>query len=85
MTSDTWDLAALKSLLKSAVVSRQVGAFSVQMRGGSVRYQAQTLRRVGVPRLESLSKSLIQRLARLADTSDNEALDGAAEEAYRLK
>ena len=84
VTSDTWDLRALKALLRSSIVRKQVAAFSVQMRGGSLRYQAQTLRRLRVPPFDSLANGLSRRLINLSGADDIEALDRAALEAYGL-
>jgi hypothetical protein len=49
ITSDTWDLRALQAILQSDLVTDQLRALSVAMRGGSLRYQAQSLRRLRVP------------------------------------
>ena len=46
ITSDTWDLRALQAILQSDLVTDQLRALSVAMRGGSLRYQAQSLRRL---------------------------------------
>lgn len=57
-------------------------AYSVQMRGGSVRFQAQTLRKIRIPFLADLSDELVERLATLSTTSDQNAIDEATEEAF---
>ena len=49
ITSATWDLRALQTILQSDLVTDQLRALSVAMRGGSLRYQAQSLRRLRVP------------------------------------
>lgn len=49
ITSTTWDLRKLQALLQSDMVTDQLRAHSVAMRGGSLRYQAQNLRRVRIP------------------------------------
>lgn len=82
ITSDAWDLRALMTLLRSSHVLAQVRAHSVQMRGGSVRYQAQTLRRVHVPALLTLTSPIIERLRVLAHASDQSAIDDAASDAF---
>jgi hypothetical protein len=82
ITSDGWDLRVLQALLRSSLVSRQVRAYSVQMRGGALRYQAQTLRRVRVPHFDCLPKSLILELSILADSEDQLSLDEAASRAF---
>lgn len=82
ITSRGWDLRALQALLRSGLVYRQVKAHSVQMRGGSVRWQAQTLRRVRVPDSRWLRPSLLAELARVSGSDDQAALDALAAEAF---
>lgn len=84
ITSDGWNLRALQALLRSSFVLRQVRAFSVQMRGGSVRYQAQTLRKLRVPAFTSLSDECVARLVRVATSTDQREIDEAASAAYGL-
>lgn len=84
ITSTAWPLEALKALLRSDLVTQQVRAYSVQMRGGSLRYQAQTLRRLRIPRLATLSESLLEQLAQVAASSDTGALNELAREAFGL-
>ena len=84
VTSDAWDLRALQALLCSTQVLTQVRAFSVQLRGGSVRYQAQTLRRVRIPALESLSAAVVDRLIAAALTTAQCEIDEAAAEAFGI-
>ena len=42
----------------------------MQMRGGSIRYQAQNLRNVHIPAWTSLDESDVETLARLYDEKD---------------
>ena len=72
IVSDTWDLRALKAILRSSFVIAQVRAHSVQMRGGSIRWQAQTLRKLRIPELSTLSKQMIDDLIAVS-ASDNQA------------
>jgi adenine-specific DNA-methyltransferase len=82
ITSDSWPLLALKALLRSALVSKQVASYSVQMRGGSVRYQAQTLRRIRIPRLDSLGDTQLAALEQVATSDDQEGIDAVVEAAF---
>lgn len=82
ITSETWDLRALQALLRSSHVLMQVRAFSVQMRGGSVRYQAQTLRRVRIPSATSLSSSVVEQLRSVAASPSQAEVDEAASLAF---
>ena len=82
VVSEGWNLRALQTVLRSAVVRQQVLAWSVQMRGGGIRWQAQTLRRVRVPRADSLRSDTLATLAGLAGSSDLAAIDRAVDAAY---
>lgn len=85
ITSDAWDLRALQALMRSTQVLLQVRAFSVQMRGGSIRYQAQTLRRLRIPALSSLSASVIDELISVGGRSSQEEIDGASARAFGIE
>lgn len=84
ITSTGWNLRALQALLRSTLVLEQVKAISVQMRGGSVRYQAQVLRKLRIPRAKDLPAKLKVRLAAVAGSADQQAIDAVAAEAYNL-
>jgi methylase of polypeptide subunit release factors len=79
ITSESWPLLALKAMLRSSIVYEQVRAYSVQMRGGSVRFQAQTLRKIRLPFLKELSDSLLERLVEASEGTQSEVDDVAAE------
>lgn len=82
ITSGEWKLSALQALLRSTFVLRQVRAYSVQMRGGSLRYQAQTLRRLRVPMFGSLPPTLVADLSSVATSDVQSAIDAVAAEAF---
>ncbi len=82
VVSTGWNLRALQTLLRSAAVRQQVLTWSVQMRGRSVRWQAQTLRRVRVPHVSTLCPETLHALEALATSSDLAAIDRAADAAY---
>lgn len=84
VTSTGWNLRALQCLLRSTFVFHQVQAHSVQMRGGSVRYQAQVLRRLRVPRADQLTPAQLQALAAAATSPDQTLVDAAASSAFGL-
>ena len=54
--SDRWDMEVLGGLLLSRVAQFFVECYGVRMRGGYLRFQAQYLRRIRVPRLETISE-----------------------------
>lgn len=82
VTSSSWNLRALQAILRSSQILQQVKAISVQMRGGSVRYQAQVLRKLRIPRLSSLSDSSLERLAAVASSENQGELDAVVAEVF---
>jgi hypothetical protein len=50
ITSDEWDLRALKKVLESGIARLFVSLYSKQMRGGFLRFQAQYIRRIRLPK-----------------------------------
>lgn len=55
VVSDTWDLRVLGGLLLSRVAQAFIEAYAVRMRGGTLRFQAQYLRKIRVPQPSDLS------------------------------
>lgn len=84
ITSDSWPLLALKTILRSSIVYQQVRAYSVQMRGGSVRFQAQTLRRIRLPFLRDVSDTLLEQLAEISGSVNQTDIDDVVAEVYRV-
>lgn len=84
VTSHSWDLRALRALLRSQAVSSQVRAYSVQLRGGSVRWQAQTLRRIRLPPLAALSQAMLQDLIEVSDSPHQHEIDAVAARAFAV-
>ena len=82
ITSATWDLRALQTLLRSSLVRDQIRAYSVQMRGGSLRWQAQTLRKVRLPALRSLRDEVLETLIAASGSTDQRFIDEAVLEAF---
>ena len=75
ITSQVWNLRALCVLLRSSFVTDQIRRVSVQMRGGSIRYQAQNLRSIHIPAWDSLEGRDVEALAALYDEKDISAID----------
>lgn len=75
IASRTWDLRALCVIMRSSFVTEQVRRFSMQMRGGSIRYQAQNLRKVHIPAWSSLSEEDVKALGDLYCESDIARID----------
>jgi adenine-specific DNA-methyltransferase len=82
--SDGWDLDALGGLLLSEVIERQVAAFCVKMRGGTLRFQAQYLRRVRCPRPDDIAPETMSALAAAFRARDRAAATGAALQAFEM-
>ena len=81
ITSTTWDLHVLGGLLLSRVATAFVEAFCVRMRGGTLRFQAQYLRRIRVPHPAEISDADATALATAFVARD---VDAATEVALRL-
>jgi len=70
ITSECWDLHALQAVLLSAVTRLFITTYSTKMRGGFLRFQAQYLRRIRLPKWDDVSDSLKEQL-KLAGVSRN--------------
>ena len=79
ITSRSWDMKALCVLLRSSFVTDQIRRLSVQMRGGSIRYQAQNLRQVHIPAWSSLGAGDVKALSSLYTESDSSKIDRRVE------
>lgn len=75
ITSDVWNMRALCVLLRSTFVTEQIRRYSVQMRGGSIRYQAQNLRNVHIPAWDSLSEDEVSQLVTAYNEQDVSIVD----------
>jgi hypothetical protein len=84
VTSDSWDLRALRTVLRSAVTRIFVTTYSTQMRGGYLRFQAQYLRRIRLPRWDTVPASIRKRLIAAAKTGENETSEQAVFDLYGL-
>lgn len=80
--SDEWDLRALQAVLLSIVAKQFVAAYSTTMRGGFLRFQAQYLRRIRLPKWSSVSDVMRERLISAAISRDLSECDVAACELY---
>lgn len=54
ITSTDWDLRALRAVLLSGIAKLFVAAYSTRMRGGYLRFQAQYLRKIRLPRWSTI-------------------------------
>jgi hypothetical protein len=84
IVSDVWDMRVLGGLLLSKVAEAFVEAYAVKMRGGTLRFQAQYLRKIRVPDPAAISESDEAALAEAFDKRDVEAATEAALRVYGL-
>jgi adenine-specific DNA-methyltransferase len=82
VVSDTWDLRVLGGLLLSRVAEAFISAYAVRMRGGTLRFQAQYLRRIRVPRQDDITLEDQASLAEAFVTRDVNKATEAAMHAY---
>ena len=66
ITSDVWNLRALQAVLLSNIAKLFVGTYSTKMRGGYLRFQAQYLRRIRIPKWEEVNAELREELIEAA-------------------
>lgn len=85
VVSDTWDMRVLGGLLLSRVAQAFVEAYAVKMRGGTLRFQAQYLRRIRVPRQRDLSVDDARELADAFDARDVGAATRVALRVFKLE
>lgn len=82
--SSEWNLRALQAVLLSSVARQFIQAYSTAMRGGFLRFQAQYLRRIRLPRWDSVDESMRERLVQAAVRLDIPECDSAVAELYGL-
>ena len=84
MTSESWNLEVLQMILSSRVAHAFIAAYSPRMRGNFLRFQAQYLRRIRLPRFEGLSKSLKNEALAAARSSSQTEKDRIVQKLYSL-
>ena len=84
IVSTGWDLEVLGGLLLSRIAEAFIAAYGVKMRGGTLRFQAQYLRKIRVPAPDSLPAEVVVRLRDAFRSYDRDAATRAAEAAYGL-
>lgn len=83
VVSDTWDLRALQTVLRSSLAEFFIALYSVKMRGGYLRFQAQYLRRIRLPRWKDITEELRDRL-RAASEGERSVCDVITFDLYKL-
>jgi len=84
IVSDSWDMEVLGGLLLSRIAQAFIEAFCVRMRGGTLRFQAQYLRKIRVPAQESIPGDVAEALRQAFRARDVDAATQAAAEAYGI-
>ena len=82
VVSKKWDLDVLGGLLLADVIEAQVAAYCVKMRGGTLRFQAQYLRRVRIPAPDQIRATFAERFADAFRTQNRKAADIAGRELF---
>lgn len=82
--SDDWEMRALQAVLLSEISRLFVATYSTKMHGGFLRFQAQYLRRIRVPKWGDVSQNLRAELAMAAQALDIDACNRAVYKLYRL-
>ncbi|MFE7408701.1 Eco57I restriction-modification methylase domain-containing protein [Isoptericola sp. NPDC057559] len=85
IVSTGWDLEVLGGLLLSRIAEAFIEAFGVKMRGGTLRFQAQYLRKIRVPDPATIPEDVQDRLREAFRAHDRNGATRAAEEAYGLE
>jgi len=82
--SDDWNLEVLGGLLISTIVNFFVTSYGVRMRGGYLRFQAQYLRRIRVPKPSDISGTHSRELIKAFRTRDRELSTQVALDIYKI-
>jgi hypothetical protein len=81
ITSEEWDLSILKKVLESGIAHLFVSLYSTRMRGGFLRFQAQYLRRIRLPKWDAVPEHIKNILT---SESDRHICDEAVYDLYKL-
>jgi hypothetical protein len=84
ITSEDWNLKALQAVLKSGIARLFVSIYSTKMHGGFLRFQAQYLRRIRIPRWRDIQPSTRAALTEAAEQSDAVTCNAVVSEMYGL-
>lgn len=84
IVSDKWDMEVLGGILLSRISQAFIEAYCVRMRGGTLRFQAQYLKKIRVPSPESLSSATADALRTAFRSRDVDAATNAAALAYDI-
>lgn len=84
VASEAWDLAALRTILRSSVARFFVWMYGVKMRGNFLRFQAQYLRRICIPLRIKIGAAMIAELSLIPPTAPRDEVDRVVSRLYDL-
>ena len=84
LTSRDWDLRALRAVLLSGIAKLFIGTYSTRMRGGYLRFQAQYLRRIRLPRWSCVPRDTATSLIDASTSGDVNACNQLVFDLYNL-
>jgi len=84
ITSDGWDLQALRAVLLSGIAQLFIETYSTRMHGNCLRFQAQYLRRIRLPYWKDVPKDVRNELKKAGRNDDPIARDEAVCALYSL-
>ena len=84
IVSQEWHIRALQAVLLSGIARLFVEAYSTKMRGGFLRFHAQYLRRIRIPRWQTVSPDLQRMLIAAGESLEVAACDEAVCRLYDL-
>lgn len=82
--SEEWNLKALQTVLRSGIAKLFVSIYSTKMRGDYLRFQAQYLRRIRIPRWKDIPTQIQESLIQAASTENTEECNRAVFDLYRF-
>lgn len=84
ITAEIWDLRALRAVLLSGIARLFVATYSTRMRGDYLRFQAQHLRRIRLPRWQDVPEPVRAALQDAAERGDARMRNDAVALLYGL-
>ena len=85
VVSDTWDMEVLGGILLSRIAQAFIEAYCVRMRGDTLRFQAQYLKRIRVPQQNQIEAATKDALRAAFRSRDVDAATLAASAAYGIE
>ncbi|MDZ4814598.1 MAG: Eco57I restriction-modification methylase domain-containing protein [Pseudomonadota bacterium] len=84
VTSESWDLRALQTVLRSSLSVMTVATYCTRMAGGFLRFQAQYLRRIRLPTWDQVPDAIRAELIAAAGSTDIEIVNAPVFRLYGL-